>query len=294
MEDFKEFISNCQVVEVIPKNGKFTWTNIRLNFSKISERLDRFFAGEWWINGSFSINTNIVLQAGLDRLPVTLSINHEAPKNKNYFKFQSMWWRDPKFIGLLKSWWLESKTFSGSPSFCFVKRIQYIKNKIKHWNKFSFKNIFSGKLRIEEELEDINSRVMLVGMVREDFLKEKLLKEQYAELLNREEVYWRDKSRALWIAEGDRNTKFFHAISKVRRNKNKITPIIDDGGTLRSNPGQAGYGAIIWNEDRNIMFGTYGNIGCATNNEVEIRSLEAGLLLCKQKGLSNVQIEGDS
>ncbi|XP_059068576.1 uncharacterized protein LOC131859070 [Cryptomeria japonica] len=42
------------------------------------------------------------------------------------------------------------------------------------------------------------------------------------------------------------------------------------------------------------MFGTYGNIGCATNNEAEIRALEAGLLLCKQKGLSNVQIEGDS
>ncbi|XP_059077878.1 uncharacterized protein LOC131876479 [Cryptomeria japonica] len=47
MEDFREFISNCQVVDVIPKNGKFTWTNRRLNFSKISERLDRFFVGEW-------------------------------------------------------------------------------------------------------------------------------------------------------------------------------------------------------------------------------------------------------
>ncbi|XP_059064195.1 uncharacterized protein LOC131856423 [Cryptomeria japonica] len=135
-------------------------------------------------------------------------------------KCQSMRWRDPSFTELLKNWW-------------FVKRIQYIKNKIKHWNKISFKKIFTEKLRIEEELEDINNRVMVVGMDCEDYLKEKLLKEQYAELLNREEVYWRDKSRALWIAEGVRNTKFFHASSKGRRNKNKITLVLDDNGALK-------------------------------------------------------------
>ncbi|GLJ21646.1 hypothetical protein SUGI_0403140 [Cryptomeria japonica] len=65
-------------------------------------------------------------------------------------------------------------------------------------------------------------------------------------------------------------------------------------GAYRGNPGQAGFGAVIQNEDGNVVFGTYGNIGCAINNEVEIRALEAGLLLCKEKGLSNVQIEGDS
>ncbi|XP_057837189.2 uncharacterized protein LOC131047335 [Cryptomeria japonica] len=233
MEDFREFISTCQVVDVIPKNGKFTWTNRRLNFSKIYEKLDRFFVGEWWIDGSFSIHTNIIPQVGSDHIPVTLSTNHESPKNKNYFKFQSMWWRDPKFIELLKNWWLERNTYSGSPSFRFVKRIQYIKNKMKHWNKFSFKNIFIERLKIEEGLEDINNRVMIVGMVGEDYLKEKLLKEQHVELLNREEIYWRDKSQALWIAEGDHNTKFFHAFSKVRRNKNKITSVLDNNGALR-------------------------------------------------------------
>ncbi|GLJ46384.1 hypothetical protein SUGI_0977580 [Cryptomeria japonica] len=43
-----------------------------------------------------------------------------------------------------------------------------------------------------------------------------------------------------------------------------------------------------------MVSGTYGNIGCATNNEEEIRALVAGLVLCKEKGLTNVQIEGDS
>ncbi|XP_057826902.2 uncharacterized protein LOC131038480 [Cryptomeria japonica] len=123
MEDFREFISKCQVMDVIPQNGKFTWTNRRFNFSKNFERFDRFFVGEWWVNGSFSIDTNIIPQVGLKHLPVMLSINHESPKNRFYFKFQSMWWRDPSFTELLRIWWLESNTFLGSPSFWFVKRL---------------------------------------------------------------------------------------------------------------------------------------------------------------------------
>ncbi|XP_057850256.2 uncharacterized protein LOC131060857 [Cryptomeria japonica] len=37
MDDFRDFVSNCKLVDIIPKNGKFTWTNRRLNFSKFSE-----------------------------------------------------------------------------------------------------------------------------------------------------------------------------------------------------------------------------------------------------------------
>ncbi|GLJ37446.1 hypothetical protein SUGI_0760820 [Cryptomeria japonica] len=65
-------------------------------------------------------------------------------------------------------------------------------------------------------------------------------------------------------------------------------------GANRGNHGQAGYGAVIRDEVGNIVSGTYGHIGRATNNEAKLRALEAGLLLCKQKGLSNVQVEGDS
>lgn len=56
MEDFRLFIDEMRVMDIVPKNGKFTWTNKRHNFSNISERLDRFFAGKFWIDGQFNLS----------------------------------------------------------------------------------------------------------------------------------------------------------------------------------------------------------------------------------------------
>ena len=50
--------------------------------------------------------------------------------------------------------------------------------------------------------------------------------------LKAEERFWRQKSRMLWLLEGDLNTKFFHAITKQRRARNKITSLLDSAGNL--------------------------------------------------------------
>ena len=44
-----------------------------------------------------------------------------------------------------------------------------------------------------------------------------------------EEICWRQKSRALFLKEGDRNTKFFHRIANSHRRCNTIDIIIVDG-----------------------------------------------------------------
>jgi hypothetical protein len=44
-------------------------------------------------------------------------------------------------------------------------------------------------------------------------------------LLEQEEVYWSQRSRANWIQHGDRNTSFFHNFASARRKKNYIAKL---------------------------------------------------------------------
>jgi len=58
------------------------------------------------------------------------------------------------------------------------------------------------------------------------------LEKKIYKLLAIEEASWRLKSRALWLKEGDRNTKFYHRFENNRREINSIWEIKSERGVL--------------------------------------------------------------
>jgi hypothetical protein len=65
----------------------------------------------------------------------------------------------------------------------------------------------------------------------------KLLEAERDKILLAEEDLWRQRSRAIWIKSGDKNTKFFHNFASFRRNKNHIWEIRDESGEVHSGQG---------------------------------------------------------
>lgn len=50
------------------------------------------------------------------------------------------------------------------------------------------------------------------------------------ELFFHEEIYWKQREKIMWLAEGDSNTKFIHASATARRTTNHISHLIMDDG----------------------------------------------------------------
>ena len=57
------------------------------------------------------------------------------------------------------------------------------------------------------------------------------MKNQLVGAYNEEEQYWQQKSRLSWLREGDKNTKYFHAVVNGRRKRNKIGNLKREDGS---------------------------------------------------------------
>ena len=65
--------------------------------------------------------------------------------------------------------------------------------------------------------------------------RQRILLMEIEENLEKEEIYWVQRSRANWIKFGDRNTNFFHNFASARKKRNYIKRLLDDSGVWREN-----------------------------------------------------------
>lgn len=56
------------------------------------------------------------------------------------------------------------------------------------------------------------------------------LQKELQEILSREEILWFQNPRASWIMDGDRNTKYYHTKTFIRRRRNKIMALRNEMG----------------------------------------------------------------
>lgn len=66
-----------------------------------------------------------------------------------------------------------------------------------------------------------------------------------------------------------------------------------DGGA-RGNPGPAGYGVHIVDDQGNVLSEQHGSLGTATNNVAEYHGLIAALQWAVEQGLTQFTVRGDS
>ncbi|KAK9028322.1 hypothetical protein V6N11_068129 [Hibiscus sabdariffa] len=187
----------------------FTWTR-----GDLSQRLDRCLCNKQWYD-MFPLSGIVHLpMLGSDHRLVIFMSEHVAQNNGNRsFRFLSVWNDHPDFERLLKdSWDSNTVMFDNLVSFQGKSRV---------WNYEVFRHIGKHKARLLARIKGVElapERAWSPSLVDLDTT----LKKELSEVLLQEEKLWHQKSRCKWITNGDRNTKFFHASTLVRRRKNTI------------------------------------------------------------------------
>ena len=114
------------------------------------------------------------------------------------------------------------------------KNLLKIKKVTKPWARVYLANRQKQLKEVESSLKDIyeQNNMGVFTKIELEEVKEKELKRD--ELLAREEEIQRLTSRAIWIKQGDNNTKFFHNFANHRWNQKTITTIKDMNGEMVS------------------------------------------------------------
>ena len=100
---------------------------------------------------------------------------------------------------------------------------------MKKWNREVFGDTRLKKFNLLGSINNLDAKEESVGLSNEESDKRRREREELGRVLQLEEMSWRQKSRALWLREGDRNTRFFHRTVNFRRKFNFMASVVVDG-----------------------------------------------------------------
>jgi hypothetical protein len=107
-------------------------------------------------------------------------------------------------------------------------KLKEVSNHLVKWNRTTFGNVRDELWRLNKELEFMQQDHQRLGP---SHAKLKVV-ERIRELNYREELMWRQRSRVMWLAAGDRNTCFFH-LNRITRWKRMDGQFTEDEYELK-------------------------------------------------------------
>ena len=224
IELFREFMQETRLMDMEVKGCRFTWMSNPRNGFMTKERIDRLLVNWEWRQTFPNAVVTAYPSISSDHTPLVLICKPKVGDG-GLFKYEAFWEEHEdcnRVIGDGWSKWEENE----DPWNTLLNKVNSCKKDLTAWNKAKFKNAAKEIAKLKEQL----AKLLNSDNVENDFARISAIKEEIRKLWDREEKYWGQRSRLKWVTWGDKNTKFFHASTIQRRERNRIQRLKNSRG----------------------------------------------------------------
>ncbi|KAK2424165.1 hypothetical protein QL285_034553 [Trifolium repens] len=191
----------------------------------LKKRLDRAICNQAWLDSCVSSSVTALPRIRSDHFPLLLDLQVTAVSFASQFKFQRMWASHDDCARIISECW--NSVVVGCPMYVLSQKLKMLKDKLRVWNKSCFGNVHENVISAELKLQQIQQQIQNNGHTDALLLDEKIASNLYEDALNKQEVFWQERASLNWHLEGDRNTKYFHRLAKIKTSTKAITSLLD-------------------------------------------------------------------
>lgn len=222
--EFAKVLENCDLLDLGTSGSVHTWYINNQGMRRISKRLDRAIADCNWRVCFPEAVVETLSRLHLDHSLILVRCGgFQSRAGHRPFRFEAAWSTHLDYHAVVDDAWKKggNNVVAGLAE---VRDDSLLSNSAIFGNIFRKKHRIEARLRgIQRSLENIDSAYLI--------LLEQELQRDYNAILREEEYLWYQKSREKWVRFGDRNTKFFHTQTIVRRRRNHINGLLLDDGS---------------------------------------------------------------
>ncbi|XP_055962061.1 uncharacterized protein LOC130015619 [Mercurialis annua] len=237
IQSCSEFITACDDCDLSCINTRgnlFTWSNMRIGDNHIELHLDRALCTQSCYDFWKNISCFTLPRHNSDHNPLMLKCFNSARSGPKPFRFHSMWISHPSFSDFVKNSW-SAYPSNSHPMINIQLKLKLLRRDLRKWNVEIFGNLDKNIDKAKEKLNAVQGDISTHGFSESLHQQEIDAHSVLESLLAQQETLAKEKSRIKWLASGDRNTSFYHAISSRKSSLAGINSL-DINGTISNDP----------------------------------------------------------
>lgn len=139
-----------------------------------------------------------------------------------------MWVDHQDFFTIVAHDW--ARVVIGPPGMVLHTKLKRLRKTLNAWNWTSFGNIFTRKKELQEQIQNLDMHLQQ-GWSDSTHQEWEAHRRELIQVETWENEMLCSKARLTWVKDGDRNSKYFHAIIRDRRKRQLIHLELANGET---------------------------------------------------------------